>query len=142
MPNLEHALDLAHRAHAGQKDRYGAPFILHPLRVMMRLQTEPEKIAGILHDLVEKTEVTLQDLRDAGYPDEIVEAVDALSRREGESYEDLVHRSAANSLARRVKVADLEDNMDLRRMPEVRTDDVERLNRYLQAWQRLTGENG
>jgi (p)ppGpp synthase/HD superfamily hydrolase len=139
MPSLEDAIDLATRSHRGQTDRYGAPFILHPLRVMLRLEADAERITGVLHDIVEKTPITLKQLRTSGYSEEILTALDCLTRREGESYDAFVERAAANPLATRVKLADLEDNMDLRRGREVRREDAERFNRYVRAWLRLRG---
>jgi (p)ppGpp synthase/HD superfamily hydrolase len=139
MPNLEDAIDLATRSHRGQTDRYGAPFVLHPLRVMLRLETDAERIVGVLHDIVEKTPTTLEQLRTARYSEEILAALDCVTRRKGESYDAFVERAAANPLAARVKLADLEDNMDLRRARKVRPEDAERFDRYVRAWQRLHG---
>jgi (p)ppGpp synthase/HD superfamily hydrolase len=135
---LGKAVQIAVRAHADQKDRYGAPYILHPLRVMSRLKTETEQIVGILHDVVEDTDCTFEALRREGFSEEIIAAVDCVTKRDGEAYEDFVTRSGSNSLARVVKLADLEDNMDIRRMPELRPDDFERLKKYHTAWKRLT----
>lgn len=140
MPNLESAVKIAVEAHEGQKDKYGAPYILHPLRVMARVGSESEKIVAILHDVVEDTDWTFDDLRKEGFPAEIIEALDCVTKREGEAYEDFVKRSAANALARRVKLADLEDNMDVRRLEKVTAKDTERLNKYLKAWQYLTSQ--
>ncbi len=136
---LEKAIEIASRAHHGQTDRYGAPYILHPMRVMSRVQSDAEKIVAILHDVVEDTKWTFDDLRSEGFPDEIVQAIDCLTKREGEPYAELVERSAGNPIARRVKLADLEDNMDIRRMPEVTAKDAERLAKYLAAWRKLHG---
>jgi (p)ppGpp synthase/HD superfamily hydrolase len=131
---LERAIQLAVKAHAGQKDRYGAPYILHPLRVMQRVNSVPEKIVAVLHDVVEDTSWSLDELAREGFPKKIVTAIDCLTKREGEDYEAFVRRSASNPLARRVKLADLEDNMDLRRMNAVTEKDVPRLAKYLKAW--------
>ena len=139
MPTLEDAILLAAQAHKGKTDRYGAPFILHPLRVMLRLSTELEQMAGVLHDVVEKTPVTLESLRAAGYPDEVIAAVDSVTRREGESYEQFVERSAKNPLAKRVKIADLEDNIDTHRMSQLSEKDAQRLDLQLRAWRKLRG---
>jgi (p)ppGpp synthase/HD superfamily hydrolase len=139
MTPLQSALEIAVGAHHGQTDRYGAPYILHPLRVMERVETETEKIVAILHDVVEDTKWTFDDLRKKGFGDEIIQALDCLTKREGEPYEEFVNRSAANPLARRVKLADLEDNMDIRRMQAVTAKDAERLSKYLTAWQKLRG---
>jgi (p)ppGpp synthase/HD superfamily hydrolase len=138
MADLEEAIGIAVQAHRGQKDRGGAPYILHPLRMMFRVQTEAERMAAVLHDVVEDTDWTLDALRERGFPAEVVDAVDHLTRRQGESYDAFVTRAAANPVARRVKVVDLEDNMDVRRTGTLAADDVERLGRYLRAWRRLT----
>ncbi len=140
MPTLDDALVLAAQVHRGQTDRYGKPYILHPLRVMMRMQTDDEKMVAVLHDVVEDSEMTVEDLREAGYPSHIVEAVDGISRREGESYEAYVLRAKQNPLACRVKIADLEDNMDVRRIKGFEARDFERLKRYRRAWSELTGK--
>jgi (p)ppGpp synthase/HD superfamily hydrolase len=138
MADLETAIGIAVQAHWGQKDRGGAPYILHPLRMMFRVQTEAERMAAVLHDVVEDTDWTLDALREQGFPDEVVTAVDHLTRREDESYDEFVTRAAAHPVARRVKLADLEDNMDVRRTGTLGEGDVERLGRYLRAWRRLT----
>ncbi len=136
---LEKAVGIAVAAHRGQKDRYGAPYILHPLRVMSRLQGEEDKIVAILHDVLEDTDWTPADLRREGFPEPLLQALDCVTKRKGEAYEDFVKRSAANQLARRVKIADLEDNMDIRRLPRVDEEDLPRLQKYLTAWRALTG---
>jgi (p)ppGpp synthase/HD superfamily hydrolase len=138
--DLEEAIRIAAEAHRGQRDRAGAPYVLHPLRVMLRMDTDAGRMAAILHDVVEDSAWTLDDLRARGFPAEVVEAVDRLTRRPGEPYDDAVERAAAHPLARRVKVADLEDNLDLRRLDRLDGRDVARLERYLRAWRRLTGE--
>ena len=139
MTLLESAIYLAVRAHAGQLDKSGQPYILHPLRVMFRCQTDEQRIVGVLHDVIEDTSVTVEDLRNAGFNEEILAALDCVTKRNGESYEDFVERAAANPIARRVKLADLEDNMDLRRLgaANLGPKETDRLNRYLRAWHRL-----
>ena len=138
MPDLEEAIRIAVEAHRGQQDRAGAPYILHPLRMLFRVQTDAERMAAVLHDVVEDTAWTLDDLRARGFPGEVVDAVDHLTRRPDESYEQFVDRAATHPVARRVKLADLEDNLDVRRIGTVGDGDAERLNRYLRAWRRLT----
>lgn len=137
LPSLEDAIALAARAHAGQLDKAGQPYILHPIRVMLSVHELSERILAILHDTVEDTSVTFDELRALGYPEEILVALDSVTRRENESYEDFVARSAANDIGRRVKLADLADNMDLRRLPQVKDNDSNRLERYQRAWQSL-----
>jgi (p)ppGpp synthase/HD superfamily hydrolase len=137
-PTLEDAIELALKAHRGQVDRGGQPYILHPLRIMTKLETDTERIIGVLHDVIEDTDFALDDLRKMGYPDTIVEALDALSRREGESYEAFIQRIKPNPLAVRVKLQDLLDNMDIRRSALLQEGDLERLQRYQNAWWELT----
>jgi (p)ppGpp synthase/HD superfamily hydrolase len=134
---LEKAIAIAVKAHAAQKDRYGAPYILHPLRMMCQVETDEEKITAVLHDVVEDTEWTFQDLARKGFPRKILKALDSLTKREGEPYDMLVGRAENNSLARRVKLADLRDNMDLRRVKRLGRDDIKRFNKYLKAFRRL-----
>lgn len=136
---LEDAILLAAQAHRGQTDKSGQPYILHPLRMLARLRTEDEMIVAMLHDVVEDTPHTLDDLRRAGYAEHILEAIDGLTRREGETYEDFIQRAKANPLALTVKLADLEDNMDIRRIADPQEGDFERLRRYRHAWRELTG---
>lgn len=115
---LEDAIALAVSSHRGQRDLEGRPYILHPLRVMASF-TDPEddeaRIAAVLHDIVEDTDMTPAQLLNEGYPQVCVDAIIALSRREGEEYAEYIERVAANPLARRVKLADLQDNLDLTR---------------------------
>jgi (p)ppGpp synthase/HD superfamily hydrolase len=142
MAHLEEAIRNAVEAHRGQKDRAGAPYILHPLRMMLRAQTDAERMAAVLHDVVEDTAWTLDDLRARGFPAEVLAAVDALTRRPGEDYDAFVERAAADPIARRVKLADLEDNLDLGRLDRVTADDLERLERYRRAHRRLSAGEG
>lgn len=137
MAGLEDAIALAVAAHKGQRDKTGAPYILHPLRMMLAVDGDVARMAAVLHDVVEDTGRTLDDLRAQGFPEEVVEAVGHLTKREGESYEAFVERAAAHPIARRVKIADLEDNMDVRRLPAVTEKDRERLARYVAAWRKL-----
>src|SRR5215831_16064653 len=105
MPTLEDAIALAVQAHRGQVEKAGQPYILHLLRVMFRLETEEERIIGVLHDLVEDTPTTFEDLRARGYSEPILAALDCVTRRPEETYEQFVERAAANPLSRRVKLA-------------------------------------
>lgn len=139
---LEDAIALAVETHRGQVEKAGQPYCLHLLRVMFRLDSELERMAGVLHDLVEDTPYTLEDLRRMGYPEPVIEALDCVTRRDGESYEEFIERVKPNALARRVKIADLEDNMDLRRLSELSDKDVVRMNRYRKAWGELTALEG
>jgi len=141
IPLLEKAITIAVEAHRGQRDKFGAPYILHSLRVMHRVQTETEKTVAVPHDVVEHTPWTFDCLKAEGFPDDILSALDCVTRREGETYDEFVKRSATNTIARRVKLADLEDNMDLRRIPEITPKDLERLAKYRKAWSALQAAN-
>ena len=137
---VEDAVSIAAQAHRGQVDKAGAPYLLHPLRMMLRMTSEAAMMAAVLHDVVEDTDWTLDRLRDEGLPEEVIEAVDCLTRRDGESYQEFVGRVRTNSIARQVKVADLEDNMNLLRISRLGAKDLERLEKYHRAWSMLTGE--
>jgi hypothetical protein len=133
MPTVEDAITLALLAHRGQRDKAGSPYLLHPLRVMLRFRSEPEQMAAVLHDVVEDSPCTLQQLRAWGYPEEVVQAVDCLTRREGETYDQFIERILPHPLARRVKIADLEDNLDLTRIADPQQQDRDRMERYRKA---------
>jgi (p)ppGpp synthase/HD superfamily hydrolase len=137
-PTLEDAIALACRAHHGQLDKSGKPYILHVLRVALKQNDPTARIVAALHDVVEDSLVTIEDLRFAGYGADICDAVDALTRRAGENYEQMLERVAANPIARRVKLADLEDNMDpARRLPG--PQEAERQQKYSRAYSFLMG---
>lgn len=140
MTRLEKAILLATQAHAKirQKDKAGKPYILHPLRIMVRMRTEAEMMAAVLHDVVEDTGWTLDALRKEGFPEEVVEAVDCLTQRKGEAYKDFIERLKPNLIARRVKLADLEDNMDVKRITRLSDRDTQRINKYLRFWKVLS----
>ena len=134
---LDKALKIAVQAHENQKDRYGTPYILHPIRVMLQMGSEMEQIVAILHDVVEDSEHTLESLRAEGFPEDVVHAVDCLSKRNNEPYDDYIGRVLENVISSRVKIADLEDNMNLCRITTITAHDKERLERYHKAWTRL-----
>jgi (p)ppGpp synthase/HD superfamily hydrolase len=143
MPTLEDAIALAVEKHRGQTDKGGRPYILHPLRVMFRLEGDIERMVAVLHDVVEDSDVSFADLRRMGYSEEVIAALDGVTRRSEETYEEFVERSLQNPISRRVKQADLEDNMDARRLPDAPTPpDLERIGRYRRAWARVTGQTG
>ncbi|MBN2472042.1 MAG: HD domain-containing protein [Anaerolineae bacterium] len=137
MAGLEDAILLAAQAHRGQQDKNGQPYILHPLRLMLAVSGEDAQTAAVLHDVVEDTPVTLDELRAAGFAEAVVAAVDHLTRREGESYEAFIQRIKPHPLARRVKLADLRDNMDVLRLDTIDEGAVARLRRYRAAWDEL-----
>jgi len=139
MSDLERAIAVSVAAHKGQRDKYGRPYILHPLTLMMKMRDETSMMAAVLHDVVEDTPLTLDDLRREGFPGEVIEAVGSLSKNEKETYDEYVERVSRNPLAVKVKLADLEDNMMVTRMNKVTEKDTVRLAKYLSAWHRLGG---
>lgn len=134
---LENAIIVAANAHKGQTDKGGQPYILHPIRVMFGCKSLEEKTVAMLHDALEDTPLTAADLTDTGFPSEVVEAVVCLTKEEGEEYDTYIERVCMNRLAALVKLADLSDNMDLRRLPEPTERDFRRLERYVRAERRI-----
>lgn len=136
---LERAIAIAATAHAGQVDKGGAPYILHPLKVMLRMTTLEERIVAVLHDVVEDCGVSLDDLRNEGFSEEVLTAIESVTKVPGESYEDFVDRAAQNPIGRVVKLADLEENSDLSRIASPSWEDLERVEKYRRAIGRLHG---
>lgn len=138
---LQKAIHIAEKAHSGQLDKSGSPYIEHVLRVMDAGVTTDEKIAGVLHDVIEDSDWTAEALAAEGFPPHIVTALHHLTHLpEKESYEEYIARVKKNSLAVAVKLNDLTDNMDIRRLPYLSDKDVKRLKRYLKAYKKLKGE--
>jgi (p)ppGpp synthase/HD superfamily hydrolase len=140
-PPIEDAIALAARLHQGARypSPEAEPYIFHPLRLMLRLSDPVEQTAAVLHDVVEDTEITLDDLRRAGYGSELVAAIDALTRRSHESYEEYIERVVRNPVARRVKTVDVEENLaNNRRSPDA-PGNADRIHRYEAALARLRG---
>lgn len=138
MDLIARAVELAAKAHAGQRDKAGQPYILHPLRLMMSMDTHAEMMTAVLHDVIEDSDSTPDDLRELGISEEVVEAVELLSRRQSETYEQFIERIKSNELARKVKLVDLADNMDLSRLDDIGEKDLERLAKYHRAYKELS----
>ena len=138
MNDLERAIELAVHAYCGQTDKADATYIRHPLRVMEQMDSEQERVVAVLHDVVEDSPCTLDEL-EALFDTDVRQAVDALTRRvdEGESYEEFIARVAKNPLARRVKLADIEDNMELTRLDSVSEELLMKQGQYHRAWRQL-----
>ena len=134
MGDLERAIVIATGAHNGQFDKGGQPYILHALRVMMAMQSDQDRIVAVLHDVAEDCPLyPLSSLRKA-FGHEVGDALDAITKRAGERYDEYLDRVAANPIARRVKMADLADNSDLRRLGREPTEvDHQRRAKYQQA---------
>jgi (p)ppGpp synthase/HD superfamily hydrolase len=150
MLTLEHAIVFATQAHAGQKDLVGIAYIVHPLSVMMKMDTDTERIVAVLHDVTEDTAFTLEDIKELGITEEMCIALKLLDKNAHSPaddkelrYKNMVVAIAANPLARKIKVADLEHNMDLFRIigrKQMKQKDMERINKYMWAWSYLTGK--
>jgi (p)ppGpp synthase/HD superfamily hydrolase len=139
MATLERAIALAAQAHEGQVDKAGAPYILHPLRMMLSVDTPEARVAAVLHDVVEDTPVSLEELRVEGFSEAVIGAVEALTKRpeEEDDYDAFIRRVAPNPLARQVKLADLRDNCDVSRIAQPREKDWRRIEKYKRAIQYL-----
>ena len=152
--NLEKAIKIAVEAHTGQVDKGGNPYILHPLRVMLSLNTEGERIVGVLHDVVEDCDGwTWERLKQQGCNATLIEALQSVSKTPQEEaeyrslsedkklshYLEFIKRAKSNEIGRNVKVADINDNLDISRIDDITERDINRLNRYKEAL-KLLGE--
>lgn len=135
---LQKVIELATEAHNGQTDRAGKPYIGHITRVMQAGKTIEERMAGVLHDIVEDTHWTYEDLLREGIPANVVDAVRCLTKFENESYEHFIERVKTNPIAIAVKLNDLRDNMDITRLPAISNKDMERLLKYHRAYSELS----
>ena len=142
MSLLAKAIAYAATAHLHQVDKAGAPYILHPLRLMQRLTAEHDQVAALLHDTMEDCGITAAHLDAAGFPREVIDAVVALTRRADEDYLTFVRRAACNPIARREKIADLRDNMDLSRIAMPTAADHARVEKYARALAILLDDAG
>ena len=135
---LVKAINLAMQAHAGQTDKASMPYIGHVMRVMQAGRTIDEKIVGVLHDIVEDTPWTFEALQAEGFPAHIIDALRCVTKlSEDEPYEEFILRVKSNPLAVAVKINDLTDNMDIRRLPDLTDKDAKRLRKYLKAYREL-----
>lgn len=128
---LVRAIDIANQAHAKQVDKSEQPYILHPLAVMQMMETTEEKIVAVLHDVIEDNKDWSYDLLSEIFPAWVMDALNAITKREGEMYQTYLDRVALNRIARKVKIADLKHNLDLNRMPAtIEQKDMDRWNKY------------
>ena len=138
MSTLNRAIEIATNAHEGATDKYGAPYFNHVTRVMHMGHTDNEKIVGVLHDVIEDTHWTFEDLEKEGFSKEVIDALKCVTKTsEAEDYEEFITRVKINPLAVKVKLNDLTDNLDIKRMPVVLESDLKRLNKYLKAYYEL-----
>jgi len=138
--DIESAISLALQAHKGQLDKGGQPYILHPLAVMNRVESMEEKIVAVLHDAIEDSEVTLEELRGLGFSEEILTAIQLLTRSTEDSYEEFIEKTTTNRTARNVKIADIKENMNISRIKNPTQEDYNRLDKYRKALERLERE--
>jgi (p)ppGpp synthase/HD superfamily hydrolase len=140
MSTLQRAIEIATLAHQGQVDKSGSDYIGHPLRVMEMGRSEDERIVGVLHDVVEDTGWTFEALQAEGFSQKVIDALRCVTKlSEKENYDEFIERVRKNPLAVAVKINDLTDNMDIRRLPYLSDKDVKRLKKYLKAYKQLTG---
>jgi len=134
MSTLEKAIEVALNAHSGQVDKAGKKYILHPLRLMTKANNDDEQIVSVLHDVVEDSDISINDLEEMGFTNDITRSIDAISKRRDENYYDYINRVAYEPLARSVKILDLKDNMRLLRLNKIRKEDYRRMSRYLKVY--------
>lgn len=134
---IDTALQIAASAHAGQTDKAGRPYILHPLRVMAAMDTDEERAVALLHDVIEDGEYDVPALVAAGIPEPVAESVACLSKREGEDYPAFIARVRENPVAARVKRSDVADNIDVLRLEALSEKDLARVAKYHRAWHQL-----
>ncbi|MGM9852869.1 MAG: GTP pyrophosphokinase [Muribaculaceae bacterium] len=130
---LDKAAMICVTKHAGQRDKMGCAYFQHPMRVAMRCHTDEEKMVALLHDTIEDTDVNAEYLLAEGFPQEIVDGVLSVTKREGENYQDFVARAKKNPIGRIVKLHDLEDNLDVFRLDTLTPDMAARYTKYLAA---------
>lgn len=135
---IELALEIALEAHKGQVDKAGECYVLHPLRLMNKMNNDYERVVALLHDVLEDSFYSPEKLQEKGIPTEVIEAVLCLTKKNGESYEKFILRAKSNKLARAVKKVDLEDNINILRLKELTQIDLDRLRKYHNAWKVIT----
>lgn len=138
MDIIEKSLTIALNAYSGQRDKAGKTYILHPLRIMSKMHSEYEMSVALLHDVIEDSDYSAEDLLAEGIPLEVVEAVQLLTKVDGDSYDQFINRITGNVLAVKVKLADIEDNINVLRLDSVEKQDLERVAKYHKAWKSLT----
>ena len=129
----EKAYEIAKKAHLGQIDKAGEDYIKHPEKVASFVKTDEEKAVAYLHDVIEDTELTLEDLREYGFSEEVLKAVDVITKKKGQDYQTYLNSVKENKLARVVKLADLRHNSDLTRLTKVTEKDIKRKEKYQKA---------
>jgi len=134
---LETAIRLAAKVHRGQVDRFGKPYVLHVMRVMMRGHDLEEQILGALHDVLERSDLTVEDIGKKGFSPRVIKALQHITRDPQETYEQYIDRVVLDNLAIRVKLHDLADKMDLLHVEQLDPADLKRYNKQLAAYHRM-----
>ncbi|MCF6344887.1 MAG: hypothetical protein L3J00_00280 [Thiomicrorhabdus sp.] len=137
MDNLDKAIELACKAHKGQVDKADQPYILHPLRLMLKFKNKQEQVVAVLHDSIEDSDMTLEYLASCGFSQVTLDALDCLSKRKNEDYEIFINRVLTNQLAIKIKIEDIKDNLDLTRIKSINNEDLKRIFKYHNSLQKL-----
>lgn len=140
MDLIEKSLQIALQAYAGKKDKAGKTYLLHPLRLMSKMNTEEAMAVALLHDVIEDSDYNKAQLLAEGIPEAVAEAVQVMTKKSGESYQQFIDRVLHNEMAARVKKADIEDNINILRLNSLDQSDLERVAKYHAAWQRLNNQ--
>ena len=127
------AFRVAAKAHKGQKDKAGKPYILHPVIVALRTRGKKQKTVALLHDVIEDTKITIDHLKQSGFDDEVIKAVEAITKRKSENYHDYLCRVKENEISRAVKISDLLHNSNLKRLKTITQSDLDRVKKYKEA---------
>ncbi|MBP1890715.1 (p)ppGpp synthase/HD superfamily hydrolase [Clostridium moniliforme] len=135
---LEEAIKLASIKHYGQKDKANKPYLFHLLYVMNNVSDLNAKIVGVLHDILEDTDITRNDLLNYGFSEDVVNTVEVLTKSKNQKYMEYIENIKCNDIARKVKLIDLKHNMDLTRLSEISDNDLKRTIKYFEAYRRLS----
>ena len=138
MNQVEMALQLAAKAHKGQYDKAGKDYIEHPKAVAAMLESQEEKTVAYLHDVIEDTYVTLEDLKKMGFSDKVISAIDAITKRDNEDYEEYIKRVSANDLAKKVKLCDMYHNSGITRYDNPSLEEEKRCAKYFKKIEELS----
>lgn len=131
--NIEKALKIAYKAHENQFDKGGKPYINHPLHIAKKLKNEDEIITALLHDVIEDSPITIKDLKKLEFNDDILKALSLLTKNKDEDYFLYINKLKNNNLARKIKILDLEHNLDIKRLPIIKDKDLQRIEKYKKA---------
>lgn len=138
--NLAKAIQIAGAAHENQVDKANAPYILHPIRLMLKFSSVEEQIVAVLHDVIEDSDITLDDLRKKNFSNDVLTAIELLTKKPGQDYQNYLEKISENNLARKIKIEDIKDNLNLTRLTSVSAQDLERAKKYHAALQFLEGK--